>query len=143
MRPAPWPRARAPPRPGRSWPPSCRRRSGRAWSPRAECATARLVAHLGQDALQARLGLVVDVGHRRRHGGVDVSDEPVLLARHRAVARMALAPGPQLDELPRLAGVEVEHVADAIAQAQRVERLALAARVGELLPGRARDVQRT
>src|SRR5881397_1857424 len=43
----------------------------------ARCGDARLVAHLAEDALQARLGLVVDVGHRRRDRGVDLADEPV------------------------------------------------------------------
>src|SRR4051812_43476646 len=47
---------------------------------------------------------------------------------------MALAPGAQLDELHRLAGIEVEHVADAEAEAQRVGRLALAALGAQALP---------
>ena len=60
----------------------------------------------------------------------------------RAVARVALAAGAQLDELHRLARVEVEHVADAVAEAQRVGRLALAALAGQPLVLGARDVER-
>src|SRR3954467_12008816 len=36
---------------------------------------ATLGAHLGEDALEPRLGLVVDVRHRRRDGGVDLADQ--------------------------------------------------------------------
>src|SRR4051812_49450693 len=56
---------------------------------------------------------------------------------------MALAPGAQLDELHRLAGVQVEHVAQAVAEAQRVGRLALAALAGQALPRRAGGLERT
>ncbi len=94
----------------------------------------RLRAHLGQDPLEARLGLGVDVPHRGRDRGVDLADQAVHLVRDGAVGRVALAPGAQLDELHRLARVQVEDVADAVAEAQRVRRLALAALAGEALP---------
>jgi hypothetical protein len=64
-------------------------------------------AHLGQDALEPRLGVDVDVRHRPRHRGVDRRDLGVHLVRDGAVAGMALAPRAQLDQLHRLAGIEV------------------------------------
>ena len=42
------------------------------------------------------------------------------LVGYRAVAGMALAPGAQLDQLHRLAGVQVEDEADPVTQAERV-----------------------
>src|SRR5215207_10868288 len=67
---------------------------------------ARLGAHLGEDALQPWLGVAVDVHHRGADGGVDGGDLRVHLVRDRAVGRVALAAGAQLDELHRLARVE-------------------------------------
>jgi len=63
------------------------------------------------------------------------------LVGDRAVAGVALAAGAQLDQLHRLARVEVEHVADAVAERQRVERLALAPGGDQALPLLARDLQ--
>ena len=54
--------------------------------------------------------------------------------RDGAVGRVALAPRAQLDELHRLAGVEVEDVTNPEAEAERIGRLALAALAGEALP---------
>src|SRR4051812_25923376 len=105
-------------------------------------AAASLGPHLGEDAFEPRLRLVVDVGHRGGDGGVDVGDQPVHLVGDRAIRRMPLAPGAQLDELHRLARVEVEHVAQAVAEAQGVRRLALAPLAGEPLPRRARRLER-
>src|SRR3954452_64754 len=82
----------------------------------------RLGAPLAEDALQAGLGLVVDVRHRRRDGRVHRGDQPVHLVRDRAVARVPLAARAQLDQLHRLARVEIQDVADAVAEAQRVHR---------------------
>ena len=100
----------------------------------------RLGAHLGQDALKPRLGLGVDVRHRARDRRVDLGDQAVHLVRDGAVGRVALAPRAQLDELHRLARVEVEDVADAEAEAQRVRRLALATLAREALPLGGRDL---
>src|SRR5215210_3855243 len=82
----------------------------------------RMTPDLSENALEARLGLAVDVGHSRRDARVHARDLGVELTRDRAVARMALAPGAQLDQMHRLAGVQVEHVADAVGEAQRVRR---------------------
>ena len=90
-------------------------------------------AHLGEHALQAGLGRLVDVDHRGADRGVDLGDLGVHLPGDRAVARVPLAPRSELDELHRLAGVEVEHVADAVAEAQRVGRGARKARADEPL----------
>ena len=60
-------------------------------------------------------------------------DLRVHLVRDRAVARVALAPGAQLDQVHRLARVEVEHVADAEAEAERVGRGVAQAGRGEAL----------
>src|SRR3954462_8411371 len=90
----------------------------------AERVDLRLRAHLAEDALQTRLSLGVDVRQDPRHGGMHLGDEAVHLGRDGAVAGVALAPGAQLDELHGLARVEVQDVADAVAQRERVERLA-------------------
>src|SRR4029078_6536047 len=84
----------------------------------------------------------VDVSHSCGYARVPLADQAVHLVRDGAVGRVALAPGPQLDELHGLAGVEVEDVADAEPEAQRVGRLALAALGREELPLRARDLVR-
>ena len=65
----------------------------------------------------------------------------VHLVRDRAVGRVALAAGAQLDQLHRLARVEVQHVADPVAEAERVGRGGAEPGVGEarvLGAGRAR-----
>ena len=64
----------------------------------------------------------VDVRHRRGDGGVALGDQRVHLVGDRAVGRVALAAGAQLDQVHRLARVEVEHVADPVAEAERVGR---------------------
>src|SRR3954454_14468877 len=94
---------------------------------------AALRAHLGEDALEARLGARVDVRHRGGDGGVGGRDLRVHLLRDRAVARVALAPRAQLDRVHRLAGVHVEDVADAEAEAERVGRGVAQPRRGEPL----------
>jgi hypothetical protein len=53
---------------------------------------ARVGAHLGEDALEPRLGVAVDVGHRGGDGGMDRGDLGVHLVRDRAVAGVAFAP---------------------------------------------------
>src|SRR3954468_21933030 len=83
---------------------------------------AALRAHLGEDALEAGLGARVDVGHRRGDGRVDRRDLRVHLVRDGAIAGVALAPRAQLDRVHGLAGVQVEDVADAEAEAERVRR---------------------
>ena len=82
---------------------------------------------------------------RRRDAGGDLGVHGV---RDRAVAGVALAAGAQLDQVHRLAGVEVEHVADPVAEAERVgaalaqagarEALVLGARALERARGRGR-----
>ena len=64
----------------------------------------------------------VDVVHRGSDRGVERGDLAVQLVGDRAVGGMALAPRAQLDQVHRLARVEVEHVADAVAEAERVRR---------------------
>src|SRR4051794_19276742 len=71
---------------------------------------------------------------------MDLADEPVHLVGDRAVGGVALAAGAQLDELHRLARVEVEHVANAEAEAEGVGGLAFAALAGEALPFRRREL---
>src|SRR3954451_10803847 len=66
-----------------------------------------LRAHLREDALEARLGLGIDVAHRVRHGWVHGRDQAVHLVGDRAIGGMALAPGAKLDELHRLTRVQV------------------------------------
>ena len=51
-----------------------------------------------------------------------LGDQRVHLVGDGAVGRVALAAGAQLDEVHRLARVEVEHVADPVAEAERVWR---------------------
>ena len=62
----------------------------RARQVRSSAARPGLGAHLGQDPLEPRLGLAVDVGHRRRHRGVHGGDLGVHLVGDGAVAGMAL-----------------------------------------------------
>ena len=77
-----------------------------------------------------------------RDGRVDRSDLGVHLVRHGAVGRMALPARAQLDQLHRLTGVEVEHVADAVAEAQRVHReTRVVARRDQPLVGLARELE--
>src|SRR3954462_10300363 len=100
----------------------------------AERVDLRLGAHLAEDPLQTRLGLGVDVRHDPRHGGMHLGDEAGYLVGGGAGGGVALAPGAQLDELHGLARVEVQDVADAVAQRERVERLALAPLADQPLP---------
>src|ERR1700733_380268 len=81
-----------------------------------------VTAHLGQDALEPGLGLTVHMGHQRPYGRMDRADLGVHLVGHGPIARMAFASRAQLDQLHRLAGVEVEDEADPVAQAERVRR---------------------
>src|SRR5688572_1881935 len=75
--------------------------AGGGGSPRG--ALARLRAHLAEDALEPRLRLAVDVGHRVPDGGVGLADQAVHLMRDGAIRRVALAAGAQLDQVHRLA----------------------------------------
>ncbi len=54
---------------------------------------------------------------------MDRCDRIPHLQRDGAVGRMALAAGAQLDQVERLAGVELEHIADPVGEAERVRRL--------------------
>ena len=85
--------------------------------------------------------VVVHVAHRRGDGGVDPGDVLVHGVRDRTVARVALAAGAQLDELHRLARVEVEHEADAVAEAERVGRGVLQPAAAQRLVGLGRALQ--
>ena len=60
--------------------------------------------------------------HGRRDGRVALGDREMHGLGDRAVARVALAGGAELRQVHRLAGVEVQHVADAVAEAERVGR---------------------
>src|SRR5688500_7322253 len=90
----------------------------------------RVRADLGEDPLEARLGVAVHERHRRGHCGVHARDLGVERVGHRAVGRMALAARAQLDQVHRLARVHVEHVAEAVAQRERVVRELRAAGAG-------------
>src|SRR5947209_6023316 len=83
-------------------------------------AGARVNPHLGEDALEPRLGLAVHVRHRRRRRRVHGGDLRMHLVRDGAVAGVTLAARTQLDQLHRLARVQIEDEADPVAQAQRV-----------------------
>lgn len=85
---------------------------------------------------------MVDEPHRRADDGVDLRDLTMHLLGDGAVGGMALAAGAQLDDVHRLAGVEVEHVADPVGEAERVRRLRGQALVVQALPGVARGLQR-
>jgi hypothetical protein len=67
-----------------------RRRPAPAWSGAGPGPC--VASHLGQDPLEPRLGLAVDVGHQRPHRGVDGADLGVHLMGHGPVARVALTP---------------------------------------------------
>jgi len=54
---------------------------------------------------------------------MDGRDRVPHLQRDGPVGRMALAAGAQLDQVERLASVELKHVADAIGEAERIGRL--------------------
>src|SRR4051812_29196552 len=60
------------------------------------------------------------MAHRLRHRWVDRADSLVHRLRHGAVGGVTLAAGAKLDQVHRFAGVEVEHVADAVAEAERI-----------------------
>ena len=88
----------------------------------------------------------VDVGHRRGDRGVDRGDPLVHRLGDGAVGGVALAAGAQLAEVHRLAGVQVEHVADPVAEAERVGRRRPAGprpRAGRTRVARARAPART
>src|SRR5688572_6397490 len=68
----------------------------------------RLRADLGQDPLEPRLRLAVHVLHGRRDPRVHRRYLRVQLVRDRAVGGVALAAGPELDQVHRLARVHVE-----------------------------------
>ena len=55
--------------------------------------------------------------------GMDGGDRVPHLQRDGPVGRMALAAGAELDQVQRLARVELEHVPDAIGEAERIRRL--------------------
>ena len=74
--------------------------------------------------------------------GVDVRDRVVHGLGDGAVAGVALAGAAQLGEVHRLARVEVQHVADAVAEAQRVRGGVGQAGVAQALVLRAGAVQR-
>ena len=90
---------------------------------RWRAASTPVAAHLALEALEAPLGLAVDERHRRRDRRVHRGDPVEHLERDGAVARVALAARAQLDQVHRLAGVEVEHVADPVGERHRVGRL--------------------
>ena len=60
------------------------------------------------------------MGHGARDRRMDGRDPLVHGLGNGAVGRMPLAAGAQLDEVHRFARVEVEHVADPVAEAERV-----------------------
>ena len=76
-------------------------------------------------------------------GGMYRSDLRVHFVRDGAVARVALAARAELDQLHRLAGVEVEDVADPVAEAQRVWGDRGEAATGETVVLVARDLEGT
>src|SRR4029077_8941074 len=82
-----------------------------------------LIAHLGHEPFEPRLGRGVDAPPPRRGPPADPRDRLPHLQRDGAVRRIALAARAQLDQVERLAGVELEDVADAIGEAPRVPRL--------------------
>ena len=77
-------------------------------------------ADLAQDALQARLAGGVHVGHGPSDRRVDGRDPLVHGLGDGAVGRVSLAAGAKLDQVHGLARVEVEHVADPVAEAEGV-----------------------
>src|SRR5439155_19609909 len=80
-------------------------------------------------------------GHRGGDARMDLGDRAVHLAGDRPVRRMALAAGAELDQVKRLPGVELEHVADAESEAERVRRLLDEAFGAQARVLRARDVE--
>ena len=83
--------------------------------------SAGLGTTLGVEALEVGRA-VVDVGHGGGDGVVagHLGDGPVHLLGHRTVGRMALGTRAQLDQVHRLPGVHLQHVADAEGQGHRV-----------------------
>ena len=79
-----------------------------------------LVPHLGEEPLETLLRRVVDEAHRGSDVRVHPGDRAAHLVRDGAVRRMAFAPGAQLDQVQRLARVELEDVANAEREAERV-----------------------
>ena len=100
--------------------PSGLRPGGASAAARRRLGALALGADLAEDPLQAGLLGAVDVGHRRRDRRVDRGDPLVHRLGDGAVGRVALASRAQLDQVHRLAGVEVEHVADPVGEAERV-----------------------
>src|SRR6202035_3319338 len=75
---------------------------------------------LGEHTLQARLACRVDVGHAGPYCGVSSADEPVHLLCDRSVGRMSLLTRAQLDQVHGLTCVQIEHVTNAVGEAQWV-----------------------
>ena len=82
------------------------------------------------------------MAHRLGDRRVDRRDPLVHRLGDGAVGGVALAARAQLDQVHRLAGVEVEHVADPVGEAERVGRLLGEAGVGEPLVLGPRDLER-
>ena len=80
------------------------------------------------------------MGHRRGDRRVDRGDPLVHRLGDGAVGRVALAAGAQLDQVHRLAGVQVEHVADPVAEAERVGRGVVQARRPSSRSNSAREI---
>src|SRR6185436_11619250 len=81
-----------------------------------------LIAHLGEQPLEPGLGRVVDEGHRRCDARVDCGDRVTHLQGDGPVGRVPLAAGAKLDQVERLPRVELEDVADAIGETERIRR---------------------
>ena len=73
---------------------------------------------------------------------MDLGDRAPHLLRDRSVRRMALAARAELDQVQRLARIELEHVADAIGEAERIRRLLGEAFAAQPLVLGARDLER-
>src|SRR5581483_1980003 len=97
---------------------------------------------LAQDPLQARLARGVHVRHRRRGRGVDGGDALVHRLGDGAVGGMSLAAGAKLADVHCLAGVQVEDVADPVAEAEGVRRRLGQAGALEALELAPRDLER-
>src|ERR1700743_3062971 len=90
-------------------------------------------ADLAHHPLQARLGRVVEELHRRGDAGVDGGDSFVHRLGDGAVGGVALAAGAQLDQVHRLARVQVEDVADTEGEAEGIWRQLIEAGRGQPL----------
>src|SRR6185295_788708 len=79
-------------------------------------------ADLAQDALQARLARGIHVNHRPGDRGVDSRDALVHGLGDSAVGRVSLAARAKLDHVHGLPRVEIEDIADPVAEAESVGR---------------------